>query len=78
MAIEAAEARVRELAERMLGSTLVTIQTGPEGKQVNRLYVEQGIDIERELYLSIVLDRSVGRNVVMASTEGGHRDRRGG
>ena len=55
----------------MLGSTLVTIQTGPEGKQVNRLYVEQGIDIDRELYLSIVLDRAVGRNVVMASTEGG-------
>ncbi len=69
--VEAAEARVGELAERMLGSTLVTIQTGPEGKQVNRLYIEQGIDIDRELYLSIVLDRSVGRNVVMASTEGG-------
>jgi succinyl-CoA synthetase beta subunit len=69
--VEAAEARVEELAERMLGSTLVTIQTGPEGKQVNRLYVEQGIDIGRELYLSIVLDRAVGRNVVMASTEGG-------
>jgi succinyl-CoA synthetase beta subunit len=69
--IEAAEAAVRSLAERMLGSTLVTVQTGPEGKQVNRLYVEQGIDIERELYLSVVLDRSSGRNIVMASTEGG-------
>ena len=55
----------------MLGSTLVTIQTGPEGKQVNRLYLEQGIDIDRELYLPIVLDRAVGRNMVMASTEGG-------
>src|SRR5690606_4820324 len=65
------ERRVRELAEKMLGSTLVTVQTGPEGKQVNRLYVEQGIDIERELYLSVVLDRATGRNVVMASTEGG-------
>jgi len=68
---EATERRVRELAEKMLGSTLVTVQTGPEGKQVNRLYVEQGIDIERELYLSVVLDRATGRNVVMASTEGG-------
>jgi len=69
--VEAAEAAVRSLAERMLGSTLVTVQTGPEGKQVNRLYVEQGIDIERELYLSVVLDRATGRNIVMASTEGG-------
>ena len=69
--VEASERRVRELAGQMLGSTLVTVQTGPEGKQVNRLYVEQGIDIERELYLSIVLDRSASRNVVMASTEGG-------
>ncbi|GMQ86528.1 MAG: ADP-forming succinate--CoA ligase subunit beta [Acidimicrobiia bacterium] len=69
--IEAAEARVRELAEQMLGSTLVTIQTGADGKQVNRLYIEQGIDIERELYLSVLLDRSTSRNIVMASTEGG-------
>jgi len=69
--IAATEAAVRGLAERMLGSTLVTVQTGPDGKQVNRLYVEQGIDIERELYLSVVLDRATGRNLVMASTEGG-------
>ncbi|HZW28941.1 MAG TPA: ADP-forming succinate--CoA ligase subunit beta [Trueperaceae bacterium] len=69
--VEAAERRVRELAERMLGSTLVTVQTGPAGKQVNRLYVEQGMDIARELYLSVVLDRTLGRNVVMVSTEGG-------
>ena len=69
--IKATEERVRELAKQMLGSTLVTVQTGPEGKQVNRLYVEQGIDIDRELYLSIVLDRSASRNLVMASTEGG-------
>jgi succinyl-CoA synthetase beta subunit len=55
----------------MLGSTLVTVQTGPEGKVVNRLYLEQGIDIARELYLAILLDRSVSRNIVMASTEGG-------
>jgi succinyl-CoA synthetase beta subunit len=68
---EAAEERVRDLAARMLGSTLVTVQTGPEGKVVNRLYLEQGIDIARELYLAILLDRSVSRNIVMASTEGG-------
>lgn len=69
--VEAARRRVAELAEAMLGSTLVTIQTGPEGKTVNRLYIEQGIDIARELYLSILLDRAVSRNIVMASTEGG-------
>jgi succinyl-CoA synthetase beta subunit len=68
---EAAEARVADLAGKMLGSTLVTIQTGPEGKVVNRLYLEQGIDIDRELYLAVLLDRAVSRNVVMASTEGG-------
>jgi succinyl-CoA synthetase beta subunit len=67
----AAEERVRELAQQMLGSTLVTIQTGEEGKRVNRLYVEQGVDIARELYLAVLLDRTVSRNIVMASTEGG-------
>ncbi len=67
----AAEEAVRELAKRMLGSTLVTIQTGEEGKKVSRLYVEQGIDIARELYLAVLLDRSASRNIVMASTEGG-------
>ncbi len=69
--VEAAEERVRELASQMLGSTLVTIQTGDEGKQVNRLYIEQGIDIATELYLSVLLDRGTSRNIVMASTEGG-------
>ena len=69
--IGAAEDRVRELAGQMLGSTLVTVQTGPEGKQVNRLYIEQGIDIATELYLSVLLDRATSRNIVMASTEGG-------
>ena len=68
--VAAAEERVRLLAEQMLGSTLVTIQTGPEGKQVNRLYIEQGIDIATELYLSVLLDRAP-RNIIMASTEGG-------
>ena len=69
--VGAAEERVRELAIQMLGSTLVTIQTGEEGKQVNRLYIEQGIDIATELYLSVLLDRATSRNIVMASTEGG-------
>ena len=69
--IEATEAKVRELASQMLGSTLVTIQTGPEGRQVGRLYIEQGIDIATELYLSVLLDRATSRNIVMASTEGG-------
>ena len=67
----AAEERVRELAQQMLGSTLVTVQTGDEGKRVNRLYVEQGVDIARELYLAVLLDRGLSRNIVMASTEGG-------
>ncbi|KAA3636285.1 MAG: ADP-forming succinate--CoA ligase subunit beta [Armatimonadetes bacterium] len=69
--VEATKAKVAELAGNMLGSTLVTVQTGPEGKTVNRLYIEQGIDIATELYLSVLLDRSTSRNIVMASTEGG-------
>jgi succinyl-CoA synthetase beta subunit len=55
----------------MLGNTLVTKQTGPAGKQVNRLYIEDGADIARELYLSILVDRSVGRVAFVVSTEGG-------
>jgi len=58
-------------ARAMLGHTLVTKQTGPAGKQVNRLYIEDGADIERELYLSILVDRSVGRVAFVVSTEGG-------
>ncbi len=69
--IKAAEERVRELAKEMLGSTLVTVQTGSEGKEVSRLYIEQGIAIARELYLSVVLERAAGRNVMIASSEGG-------
>jgi succinyl-CoA synthetase beta subunit len=69
--IGAAEESVRGLSQRMLGSTLVTMQTGDDGKVVNRLYVEQGVDIARELYLAVLLDRSSSRNIVMASTEGG-------
>jgi succinyl-CoA synthetase beta subunit len=55
----------------MLGRTLVTKQTGPSGKQVNRLYIEDGADIDRELYLSILVDRSVGKVAFVVSTEGG-------
>ena len=55
----------------MLGNTLVTKQTGPAGKQVNRLYIEDGADIAREIYLSILVDRTVGRNAFVVSTEGG-------
>jgi len=61
----------RENAERMLGQTLVTIQTGEEGKQVNTLFVEEGLDIARELYLGIVVDRDAGGPVLMMSSEGG-------
>ena len=58
-------------AREMLGNTLVTKQTGAQGKQVNRLYIEDGADIDRELYLSILVDRSVGRVAFVVSTEGG-------
>ena len=63
--------QVESEAQRMLGMTLVTHQTGPEGKEVGRLYVEDGCDIARELYLSMLVDRGHGRVVVVASTEGG-------
>jgi succinyl-CoA synthetase beta subunit len=62
---------VRQLADRMLGMTLVTHQTGPEGKEVRRVYVEDGCEIARELYLGAVIDRAEGRLTLMASTEGG-------
>jgi succinyl-CoA synthetase beta subunit len=58
-------------AKDMLGNTLVTKQTGQSGKQVNRLYIEDGADIARELYLSILVDRTVGRVAFVVSTEGG-------
>ncbi len=61
----------RENAERMLGNTLVTIQTGEEGKTVNVLFVEEGLDIARELYLGIVVDREAGGPVMIMSSEGG-------
>jgi succinyl-CoA synthetase beta subunit len=62
---------VRSNAEEMLGKTLVTIQTGPQGKLVQRLYVTDGVDIEKEFYLALLVDRSSGRVAVVASTEGG-------
>ncbi|MCY2962115.1 MAG: ADP-forming succinate--CoA ligase subunit beta [Planctomycetota bacterium] len=61
----------KQNAARMLGNTLVTKQTGPEGKKVNTLLVEQGLDIARELYLGIVVDREFAGPVLMMSTEGG-------
>ncbi len=59
------------LARGMLGKKLVTIQTGPEGRVVKRVLIEEGLEIARELYLGIVIDRAAGRPVFMASTEGG-------
>ena len=60
-----------EQAKKIYGMQLVTIQTGPEGKKVKRLLIEQGMDIAHELYLGMLVDRGTGRIVVMASTEGG-------
>jgi len=62
---------VRSHVSEMLGNTLVTKQTGPAGKQVNRLYLEDGADIDRELYCSVLVDRETGRVSFVASTEGG-------
>jgi len=62
---------VRELATEILGMQLVTHQTGPEGKKVNKVYIEDGADIKDEFYLSVVLDRAAEMPIFMASTEGG-------
>ena len=62
---------VKAAAEAMLGNVLVTKQTGPEGKEVQRLYVTDGVDIEKEYYCSVVLDRASSRVTFMVSTEGG-------
>jgi succinyl-CoA synthetase beta subunit len=62
---------VKDISGQILGMNLVTHQTGPEGKIVKKLLIEEGMDIARELYLGIVLDRSVSQLVIMASTEGG-------
>jgi succinyl-CoA synthetase beta subunit len=62
---------VRAAAAEMLGNTLVTVQTGPQGKQVNRLYVTDGVDIARESYLALLVERKTGRVAFVVSTEGG-------
>ncbi|MDR3628324.1 MAG: ADP-forming succinate--CoA ligase subunit beta [Ignavibacteriaceae bacterium] len=62
---------VKNLASQILGMNLVTHQTGPEGKIVKRLLIEQGVNIEKEFYVGITLDRAISKNVVMVSTEGG-------
>ena len=62
---------VKTFVGQMLGATLVTIQTGPAGKQVNRLYIEDGSDIEKEFYLSMLVDRATSRIAFVVSTEGG-------
>ncbi|MGJ4905537.1 ADP-forming succinate--CoA ligase subunit beta [Bradyrhizobium sp. HKCCYLRH2060] len=62
---------VNEFAKQMLGATLVTVQTGPDGKQVNRLYIEDGSDIDKEFYLSLLVDRETSKVAFVVSTEGG-------
>ncbi len=64
-------AEARDIASKILGYPLVTKQSGPHGRAVRRVYVEAGCDIDRELYLGAVLDRKVGKPVLMASTQGG-------
>ncbi|WP_407149756.1 ADP-forming succinate--CoA ligase subunit beta [Bradyrhizobium sp. ORS 86] len=64
-------AEVDEFARQMLGATLVTVQTGPHGKQVNRLYIEEGSDIDKEFYLSILVNRETSEVSFVVSTEGG-------
>jgi len=63
--------KAKEIAQKILGNLLVTHQTGPEGKIVNTLFITEGLDYKKELYLGILLDRSVSKNVIMVSTEGG-------
>ena len=60
-----------EIADKMLGMNLVTAQTGPEGRKVQKVLIEEGLDIRKELYLGIVIDRQTGKPVFMASASGG-------
>ena len=62
---------VEEISNSLLGMQLVTHQTGPEGKKVNKIFIEEGVNIVSEFYLGVVLDRSNEKYVMMASTEGG-------
>jgi len=64
-------AKGKEFAQKLLGNILVTHQTGSEGKEVQTIFITEGIDYKKELYLGILLDRTVSKNVIMASTEGG-------
>jgi succinyl-CoA synthetase beta subunit len=64
-------AEAKQVASQILGMQLVTHQTGPEGQRVSKVYVEQGLDIARELYLAMTLDRAISRVSLMASSEGG-------
>ncbi len=63
--------KAKDYAQKMLGNILVTHQTGAEGKKVKTLFIAEGLDYKKELYIGILLDRSVSKNVIMASTEGG-------
>lgn len=69
--IAKSEEEVRTYADEILGKTLITHQTGPEGKEVKRLLIEEGCDIKKEYYVGLVLDRATARVVLMASEEGG-------
>lgn len=69
--IAKSEAEAKQYASQILGMQLVTHQTGPEGKKVQRLLIEEGMDIKRELYAGLLLDRAASQNVFMVSTEGG-------
>src|SRR5450432_2497099 len=62
---------VKQMTAKMIGMTLVTPQTGPEGKKVSKVYIEQGCDIKKEYYVAVLVDRHFGRTVMMASSEGG-------
>jgi len=64
-------AEAKTLAQNMIGMNLVTHQTGPEGKRVKKIMVEEALDIDRELYIGIVIDRAKESPVIMASSEGG-------
>src|SRR5687767_452127 len=64
-------AEAEEAVKKIFGMQLVTKQTGPEGKKVQRMLVEQGLALDHEFYLAMLLDRGIGRNIVMASREGG-------
>ena len=69
--LAASAEEARNIAAKILGMTLITHQTGPEGRHVERLLIEETLPIDRELYLGVVLDRNLGKNVFMASREGG-------